>query len=194
MAITQTIKKRITLKFVTPILFDRYAGDNRTKLSADQKMYLLSDKTLYLPAENLFSFLTAQNTESAPKLLLDKREYKTICSALQASLTIAPEEIPFLRNGKKIKFGGFTEDDGTLDLTSGARVVYHVARLDKGIPNPKERVRLDPDGLSLEFDVVIFPHSDLSLEMVEDLFTRGGAQLGLGTYRKRYGKFEFSWK
>ena len=193
MAITQTVKKHVTLNFVNPILFDKYAGDNRTKLSPDQKLYTLPDKTLYLPAENIFSFLTAQNTESAPKLLLDKREYKSVCSALQASLTIGPEEIPFLRKGKKVKFGGFTEDDGNYDPVSGARVMYHVARLEKGIPNPKARPRLDPE-LSLEFDVTLFPHQDLSLEMVEDLFTRGGAQLGLGTYRKRYGKFEFLWK
>ena len=193
MPISQTVKKHITLNFVNPVLFDRYAGDFRTKLTPEQKLYVLPDKTIYLPAENIFSFLTAQNTESAPKLLLDKREYKTICSALQASLTIMPEEIPFLRKGKKIKFGGFTEEDGTYDPISGARVTYHVARLDKGIPNPKERPRLDPE-LSLEFDITLFPHSELSLEMVEDLFTRGGAQLGLGTYRKRFGKFEFSWK
>ena len=193
MAITKTVKKHCTINFVNSILFDRYAGDNRTKLSPDQKLYVNKDHQIYLPAENIFSFLTGTNTESAPKLLLDKREYKTICSAIQASIVINPEEILFLRKGKPIIFGGFTEEDGTFDPVSGARVVYHVARLKDGIPNPKERPRLDPP-LSLEFDLTIFPSSELSIEMIDDLFIRGGAQLGLGTYRKRYGKFEFSWK
>jgi hypothetical protein len=190
MAITKNITKEVTLIGVTPILFDRYAGDNKTQLAPEQKLYL-SGQNVCLPAMNVISFLTAQNTESAPKMLLDKREYKTVASALLASVTITPFLIPFLREGKPIKFGGSFVDD--VDQTSGLHLMYHVARLDKGIPNPKVRPALDVPW-QLKFKMTILPHPDLNEDLIENLFVDGGARLGLGTFRKMYGKFEFEWK
>jgi len=73
MAITKTIVRDVTLKGATEILFDRYAGDNRVKLAPEQKMYLNAKNEVMLPSLNIMSFLSATNTESAPKLLLDKR-------------------------------------------------------------------------------------------------------------------------
>jgi hypothetical protein len=175
-------------------MFDRYAGDNKTQLSPEQKLYLTEDRVVYLPSLNLRSFLTAENTTSAPKMLLDSREYKKVASALAAAISITPNIIPFTRNGKPIKLGELAEQpDGTIvDKTSGIQIVRHVARLDKGIPNPKERPLLGLDW-SLKFKLAVMPHPELSEEMIEDLFTRGGQFLGLGTFRKVYGKFEFSW-
>jgi hypothetical protein len=191
MAITRTIAKEVTLTGLTPILFDRYAGDNKTQLAPEQKVYLNKENQVVLPSMNIVSFLTAQNTESAPKMLLDKREYKTVASALLASTLITPIQIPFIRNGKPIKFGGsFVED---VDAESGMRLMYHVARLDKGIPNPKVRPSLDTPW-QLKFKIQILPHPDLNEDLIENLFVDGGARLGLGTFRKMYGKFEFEWK
>ena len=190
MAITKTIVREVTLTGITPILFDRYAGDNKTQLAPEQKLYL-QGKIIVLPSTNIMSFLSAQNTESAPKILLDKRDYKTIASALLASTIINPTQIPFLRGGKPIQFGGSFVDD--LDSVSGAKLVYHVARLDKGIPNPKIRPMLETPW-ELKFDLTILPHPDLNEDLIENLFVDGGVRLGLGTFRKAYGKFSFSWK
>jgi hypothetical protein len=192
--LSKSLVRDVVLTGITEIMFDRYAGDNKTQLSPDQKMYLTPDKTVYLPSLNIRSFLTAENTTSAPKMLLDSREYKRVASALAASISVTPNVIPFLRNGKPIKFGEFSEQsDGiTLDKTSGVQLVRHVARLDKGIPNPKERPLLGLDW-TLKFRLAVMPHPELSEEMIEDLFTRGGQFLGLGTFRKVYGKFEFAW-
>ena len=188
-AISKTITRNVTLTGLTPILFDRYAGDNKTQLAPEQKLYL-QDKTVVLPAMNITSFLTAINTESAPKMLLDKRDYKTVASALLASTIITPSLIPFLKNGKAIQFGGNFVDD--VDPVSGIRLVYHVARLDKGIPNPKIRPALDTPW-QLKFKLSILPHPDLNEDLIENLFVDGGARLGLGTFRKAFGKFEFAW-
>lgn len=190
-AITKSITKEITLTGLTAILFDRYAGDNKTQLAPEQKLYLLPDRTVTLPSTNLISFLTAQNTESAPKMLLDKREYKTVASALLASVQITPSSIPFLRNNKAIRFGGTFVDD--VDSESGIHVVYHVARLDKGIPNPKIRPALELPW-QLKFKMTVLPHPDLNEDLIENLFVDGGVRLGLGTFRKAFGKFEFEWK
>ena len=190
MAITKTIVRDVKITGVTEILFDRYAGDNKTKLAPEQKMYLNSSNELVLPSLNIISFLSAENTESAAKLLLDKREYKTVCSALLASVQIAPNYIPFLRGSKPIKFGSFVDD---VDKLSGIQIVRHVARLPKGIPNPKERPMLGLDW-GLNFKMTVFPNPDLNEDQIENLFVDGGARLGLGTFRKAFGKFEFSWK
>jgi hypothetical protein len=171
-------------------MFDRYAGDNKTHLAPEQKLYL-QNQVVVLPSTNLMSFLSAQNTESAPKMLLDKREYKTVASALLASTQITPFLIPFLRDGKPIHFGGSFVDD--VDPTSGMRIVYHVARLDKGIPNPKIRPMLETPW-QLKFKMIVSPHPDLNEDLIENLFVDGGVRLGLGTFRKAYGKFSFGWE
>jgi hypothetical protein len=189
-SISKQITREVTLTGLTSILFDRYAGDNKTQLAPEQKMYL-QGKTVCLPSMNITSFLSAQNTESAPKMLLDKREYKTIASALLASTIITPTLIPFTKNGKPVLFGGSFVDD--VDTVSGIRLVYHVARLDKGIPNPKVRPVLDTPW-ELKFKLTVLPHPGLNEDLIENLFVDGGVRLGLGTFRKAFGKFSFDWK
>ena len=191
MAITKMLHWDVNLKGTTDILFDRYAGDNKVKLAPEQKMYLTAENQLYLPSLNILSFLSATNTESAPKLLLDKREYKQVASAILSSVTITPSRVLFLRNGKPIVFGGFDEDGK--DAKSGIEIARHVARLKDGIPNVKERPMLGLDW-ALNFKMTICPNPDLNEDMLENLFVDGGARLGLGTFRKAFGKFEFSLK
>jgi hypothetical protein len=122
--------------------------------------------------------------------VLDVREYKPICSALLSSVQIDTPLIPFLRNGKPIEFGEFKDDE---DAKSGVHIERHVARLPKGIPNPKVRPVL-PLSWSLNFDIKIFPNEELSEDLIHRIFQQGGMQLGLGTYRGVYGKFQFEWE
>ena len=188
MKIKAKTTRAVELTGLTEILFDRYMGNN-TKLSPEQKLYLTDDNVVCLPSANILSFLTAQNTDSAPKLLLGKRA-KGICSALLSSIAIMPTTIPFTRKGKPIVFEKF---QGDVDAKSGIRIVRHVARLPKGIPNPKERPLLAPPW-TLSFDMMILPHPELTFELIENLFIDGGVRLGLGTFRKAFGKFSFAWK
>ena len=70
---TDLIKRRVVLEGQADIMFDRYAGDNDTKLEPWQKLYLLpgDSKVIGLPAVNIMSFLSAHNTNSAQKRLRD---------------------------------------------------------------------------------------------------------------------------
>jgi len=52
------------LRGIRPILFDRYAGDNNTKLKVIEKLYTDASGGIVLPVLNVFSLLTAQNTDS----------------------------------------------------------------------------------------------------------------------------------
>ena len=184
--------RQVTLEGLTEIMLDRYAGDNSTQLEPWQKLYFAPDgATLVLPSLNLLSFLSAHNTNSAPKRLLDKRKFKDVANACLSFVTASPAYIPFLRDGKPIKFGRFEKD---LDATSGAYVHRSVARLDKGIPNPKVRPVL-PLPWSLSFTLTLYPNKEVNEQQLMNLFEGGGVAIGLGTFRGVFGKFRIaSWE
>ena len=126
-------KIQVSLEGLTPIMFDRYAGDNKTELDVRDKFYFANDgKTLILPAANLMSLLSAQNTMSAPKRFMDSRAYKKVAQAISSYVTVEPfEGATFMANGDPVVFNGFDDDQFYID--------QRVARLEKGIPNPKTR-------------------------------------------------------
>ena len=185
------ITRRVRLRGITPIMFDRYAGDNNTRLTWDQKVYLRpGTNELVIPALNIISFFTAHNTNSAPKRLRDKRLYKSICNAILSFVSIQGsdgdvENITFTRNGQPITVGTFGD---RLDEQSGIYLHRSVARLDKGIPNPKERPVL-PLPWALEFDLTIYPNKEIKEQEIKNLLTEGGMAIGLGTFRGVFGKF-----
>lgn len=78
----ETIERNVTLVGLNDVMFDRYAGDNKTKLTWEQKVYLKpGTNILCMPAMNISSFLSSHNTNSAPKRLRDPRQFKKICNA-----------------------------------------------------------------------------------------------------------------
>lgn len=188
------VKRKVTLIGMTDIMFDRYAGDNTTKLEPEQKLYLSpqDSQTIGLPAVNIMSLLTAHNTNSAPKRLRDKRKYKDIANACLSYASVGPSFIPFLRDGSPIKFGRFNDSDK--DELSGCYIHRSVARLDKGIPNPKVRPVL-PAPWSLEFDFTLFPNTEIKEQEIINLMAEAGMAIGLGTFRGVFGKYQIkSWE
>lgn len=187
----EMITRHVRLKGLTEVMFDRYAGDNQTKLEWHQKIYLVpGSNRLCLPTTNIVSFLSAHNTNSAPKRLRDARAFKKICNACLSFVMIKSYDantnyIPFLRNGEPIEVGKFSDDR---DETSGLYLMRHVARLEKGIPNPKERPVL-PLPWEIEFELSIFPNREIKEQEVRNLMDEGGVAIGLGTFRGVYGKF-----
>lgn len=184
-------QRKVVLSGLTPIMFDRYAGDNNTKLTPDQKLYLSPDDTpvIGLPAANILSLLSAHNTNSAPKRLRDKRKYKDIANACSSFVDIGPQFIAFKRDGKPIKFGGFGANEK--DSLSGCYIHRSVARLDKGIPNPKVRPVL-PLPWSLEFEFKLFPNAEIKEQEIVNLLQEAGLAIGLGTYRGVFGKYQIT--
>lgn len=184
---TDIVKRRVRLCGLTEIMFDRYAGDNKTKLEPWQKLYLKpgDSKVIGIPSLNIMSFLTAHNTNSAPKRLRDKRQYKDVCNACLSFVSISPAFIEMRRGEEIITFGKFVED---VDPESGVYIHRAVARLDKGIPNPKERPVV-PLPWAIEFDLSIYPNKEIKEVEIQNLIEEGGRALGLGTFRGVFGKF-----
>lgn len=173
----KTIKRKVILKGITPIMFDRYGGNNDEQLPPMKKAYYSSEGNLVFPALNVTSFLSSQNTESAPQRVVGKK-WKTVAKAALSFVQISPFEIPILREGKPV-----TENDLV--------IMKHVARVKKGnlsVPNPKERPVL---GLpwSIEFDITLWETNELSESVLQRLFEVGGLAIGIGTFRGVFGKF-----
>ncbi len=119
-------ERKVLLRGLTPIMFDRYAGDNQTQLEPHQRLYYGEDmKTLVLPATNISSFLSSINTTSAPKRLLGKKGNSTAQACL-SYVSIEPFLIPFMRDGGPILFGEFK---GEVDPKSKVFIHRSVARL-----------------------------------------------------------------
>jgi hypothetical protein len=184
---TEVVERKVTLKGTTDLMFDRYPGENSTKLEVWQKLYYQpgDSKVIGIPALNILSFLSAHNTNSAPKRLRDKRKFKDIANAALSFVEISPMFIPILRNGKPIVFGKIVDD---VDKMSGVYVHRAVARLDKGIPNPKERPTI-PCPWEISFDFRMYPNREIKEQEILNLFEEGGRALGLGTFRGVFGKF-----
>ncbi len=183
----ETMAWEVQVDGVVPIMFDRYAGDNNTKLENHQKMYYLEDKkTLAMPAINITSFLSGQNTMSAPKRLLEPKKYKAVANACLSYVSVEPDFIPFMRDGKPIEFGEFRGDK---DTKSGVFVHRSVARLKDGIPNPKTRPTL-PLPWSLAFTLTMWQNNEIKEPTLKKLFVEGGLALGWGTFRGVFGKFK----
>lgn len=187
---TDIITREVRLTGTTEIMFDRYPGDNNTKLEPYQKLYFEPGGTKHigLPSLNIMSFLSAHNTNSAPKRLRDKRKYKDLANAMLSFLSIRQTFIPLMRDGKPIVFGKMEND---IDALSGVYVHYSVARLDKGIPNPKARPVLPLDWY-LDFTIDVLPNTEIKESDILNLVEDGGRALGLGTFRGVFGKFVVS--
>lgn len=177
----KTITRNVTLTGLTPILFDRYSGNNKEQLAVMDKVYT-DGEYLVLPSTNRLSFLSAQNTESAPKRVIG-RGYKEVCKASQSFVTIEPFNIPFIRDGKKIK-----ADSKNLTVHQA------VAKIMKGslaVPNPKERPMLNAPW-ELSFKITLMETPELNEVLLKKLFEKGGIAIGLGTFRGVFGKFKVS--
>lgn len=195
-AVHEGSKSKIVLKGMTPIMFDRFISMDAKDRDAppEQRLYLNPDGSgvIGLPTTNILSLFTAQNTDSAPKMFLDKRKYKDFAGACSSYLTIEEPFIPFTRNGKPIVFSGLSKDERC--PSSGVYVHRSVARLPKGLPNPKVRPVL-PMPWSLAFTMTIFPNRVIDEQSVANLFVQAGLAIGLGTFRKVFGKFAIqSWE
>lgn len=185
---------KIVLNGLTPIMFSRYAGDNDTKLEPYQKLYFggESGRVICLPARAIMSFLSAQNTDSAPKRLLDSRKYKRFAQACGSFVSVSPDLIPFCRDGVPIEFGKIdskTHDGWLCDSKSGVYIRNDVARLPGGIPNPQSRPVL-PTPWTLGFTLTLWPNKEVQETQLMNVMSDGLVAIGLGTWRGQFGKCE----
>lgn len=173
-----TTQYLVRLEGLRPMMFDRYAGDNATQLPTAEKLYLSPDQHLMLPSLNVLSLLTAENTKSVCRQFFGKVG-KTVALGISAFVTIDPDDIPLLGLADiPIRFESWN-----------TQISIHkaVARLAKGIPNPKERPLLALPW-NLVFTVTYAENKYCTIENLRQAFDWGGV-LGLGTFRPYFGRY-----
>lgn len=166
------------LSGLRPMMFDRYAGDNSTQLPAQEKMYLDSNHRLTIPAINIFSLLCAENGKSVCRQFFGKSG-KNIALGIASYVSIEPFDILVYDDTGAITFNGFNE-----------KISVHkaVARLAKGVPNPKERPLLALPW-HLDFTLNYQENKYCTMENLRQAVSMGGT-LGLGTFRPFFGRYE----
>lgn len=173
-------KLHVQLTGLRPLMFDRYAGDNNTTLSVEEKMYLDQEGFLTIPAINIYSLLCAENTKSVCRQFFG-RSGKTIALGIAGYTTINPFEIVIHDDNGPIKFTGWNDQ---------LFVSRHVARLNKGIPNPKERPTLSLPW-RLDFEMTYIRNEQCSFENLRQALSMGGS-LGIGTFRPYFGSYDLT--
>lgn len=170
----------VQLVGVRPLMTDRYAGDNNTKLPTIERLYLDSEQRLIIPAINIFSLLCAENTKSVCKMLMGKQG-KTIGLGIASYTTIREFEIAIMRSGMQLTLADF-----------GTHIHEHVsvARLAKGVPNPKKRPLITLPW-SLDFTIDHFENQFCTINNLRQVMELGGI-LGLGTFRPFFGRFNLT--
>ena len=165
-----------------PLLFDRYAGDNNTKTTPEQKVYICPKGTLCIPVVNLYSCLAAEKTKSVAKRFYGKK-WSDVATPIMTYVQMGPMHMPLKET---VDGPPLTWDDC---IESGKILIEeHVARLDKGIPNPKVRPSLQlPWCLEVELSIIQGMNSISGEKMHQYLIEAG--LIGLGTFRPIFGQF-----
>jgi hypothetical protein len=184
---------KLTAKLVgiRPIMFDRYAGNNTTKLKALDKMNLDAAGGVVLPVLNVFSMLTAQNTDSVASRFYGKQR-RDVALGVNAFCAIAPHGI----ETEDIMDAPILDADGKQYMQDDPRITiqFHVARVKKAgaaIPNPKERPMI-PTGWNVTFDLYLTGNDFVDSKLLQRMIEQGGI-LGLGTFRPIFGRYRVEW-
>lgn len=170
---------------IRPILFDRYGGDNKTKLDTMDKLYLNEKKECGIPVLNLFSLLSAQNTPSVAKRFYGKQG-REVALGIQSFVNIESDgDDPMFAVLRDEKDEPYKVNDSRI------RVLNHVARLKDGIPNPKERPMI-PTGWRINIKFELQENAMLNMATLKKMVEQGGI-LGLGTFRPIFGRYCVEW-
>lgn len=163
------------------ILFDRYPGDNDTKLKPLDKLYVNDGGHCIIPCVNLYSCLTAENTKSISRICFGKKA-GNIRIGINSFVTITgddSEEASVIRDDKGKPWSA---------KDSRITIRHHVARLKNGVPNPKERPCI-PVPWNVTFHFEYAKNNFISKEALLDCLNQAGQLLGLGTFKPVFGKF-----
>jgi hypothetical protein len=171
---------------IRPIMFDRYGGDNKTKLEDLDKMYCDEHGTCGIPVLNVFSLLSAENTPSVAKRFYGKQG-RDVAQGIKSFCNI--EAV----GGDDPLFSPLLDEAGKPYKSNDPRIkiMNHVARLPKGIPNPKTRPMI-PTGWSVSFRFELQQNELLNEATLRKMITQGGI-LGLGTFRPIFGRYKVTW-
>jgi len=181
---TSIITITVKLRGIRPLMFDRYPGDNKTKLDPLDKIYLNEQQELCLPTTAIYSLLAARNTGSVSKYFAGKQQ-KAVSTAILAFCQFTPihGDDPFLIP--------LRDEEGKPYLKSDPRIkVYDrfIGKTKDGTPNENSIRPAIPKGWSVDIAVEFIENEMIQLSALKKMFEQGGI-LGLGTFRPVFGRY-----
>lgn len=175
----------VTIDGLAPVLFDRFYDHSQEPRPAEQKMYYSSQNknNLILPSENIAAFLLGEFPAGCAKTF-EKRKAKEYIQ-MGAQIGILPTEIPFIDDkNQPIVFKGFDDPRFMIVMVGG--------RTRKGSSSIKQEAKPRPV-LSLPwrltFNISLWKNPLIDENKIRNWFEAGGFQIGLGSWRPRYGRF-----
>lgn len=181
----ETTTLRCQLVGIRPIMFDRYPGDNKTKLEPLDKLYTNERGNCCIPVLSVFSLLAAQNTPSVAKRFWGKQGRDVATGIMAFCNIVATGDDPMMAEIKDEQGKPFTKDDQRI------KIVRHVARLKNGIPNPTTRPFI-PTGWNIELEFELSPNEFVSVPTLKKMVEQGGT-LGIGSFRPIFGRYVVEW-
>lgn len=179
----QIIRLNVGLSGLSQIMFDRFIDHSKEVRPPEQKLYLTKDKVVVLPSENVNAFLFSENPPGCAKAF-EAKGGKEFIRLGQSHVVIQPSIIPFTSNGKKVIFKEF--DDKTFSIFEAA------PRTKQGSLSIKQETKFRPVlemPWEIDFQIVLIKNEKLDGDKLKNWFDRGGIEIGLGTYRPRFGRF-----
>lgn len=178
---------QVQLNSLAPIMFDQFYDHSKAERPPEEKLYLNDKQEICLPDENIRSFLVAQRPKGAIRLFESKAAEGYIRIAeTHISIKSTSGLIPFTRNGKPLVFDGF--ESGSILRVDVSSPVTHGSGGAIIKQPPKKRPVLD-DPWSLTFVISLVKNAMIDRLKIENYFIIGGVEVGLGTWRPRYGRF-----
>ena len=180
----QVFKKiGVELEGLADIMFDRFIDHSSEKRPIEQKLYLNEKGELVIPAENIYAFLFSENPPGCAKAFEGKKG-KEYFRLGQGSVFVSPFHIPALHNSLPV----------VVDKVIGDQFwVFEAApRTKSGSLSIKQEIKPRPVlklPWNITFEITIIESVLITETKILNWFTKGGIEIGLGTYRPRFGRF-----
>ena len=168
-------------------MFNRFIDHSKEVRPPEQKIYLDEDGLVVLPSENIMSFLCGSHVPGCIKKFEGKKSGNMIDIAY-SHISVSPTLIPFLRNGKPIKFKNMN-DTKTWGICLSGGVTKSGSQVVKQEPQPRPYLKTP---WSLEFNMTLVENTSIDETKLYNYFSNGGIVVSLGTYRPMYGRFQVS--
>jgi len=174
----------VRLVGLADIIFDRFIDHSKVRRPPEQKLYLAANNLLVLPQDNLTAFLFGDDPPGCARTFEGKAGKSYLRMGL-SHVFIKEALVPFLdADGQEIQFSEFETPfwihRGSPRVKQGSRSIKQ---------EMKERpVLKEPWGLV--FTIQLIKNTLINENKLCNWFMAGGLQIGLGTYRPRFGRFE----
>ena len=177
----QTIS--VVLSGLVDILFDRFIDHSSERRPPEQKLYLGSDNLVVLPGNNITSFLFGNQSGCAKAF--EGKKAKDYLRIGQSHVFLNSPMIPFLDEaGQELRFDKFGDKFWILTESAvtrkGSLCIKQEAKDRPVIKRPWQ----------LAFEMCLIENPIISENKLYNWLVMGGMQIGLGSYRPRFGRFE----